>query len=295
MLASMNIAFLGLGRMGFLMARNLLRAGFSLSVFNRNRDKAEPLAREGARIASSPAEACRDADVAATMLSDDDATEQIVLGADGLADALPRGAIHMAHSTISTALARRLAAEHQRRGQGYLSVPVFGRPEAAEAKRLIVVPAGPPALIDRCRPLFDAIGRATFVAGPEAWQANAVKVCGNFMIASVLESFAEAYAVLRKAGVEPHLFLDIMNSLFGSPVYANYGAMAAEGRFEPAGFALTLGLKDIRLALDTAREVAAPWPMADVIHARMVQGVAQGQGEMDWCSIAKVAARNAGL
>ncbi len=115
------------------------------------------------------------------------------------------------------------------------------------------------------------------------------------MIASVLESFAEAYAVLRKAGVEPHLFLDIMNSLFGSPVYANYGAMAAEGRFEPAGFALTLGLKDIRLALDTAREVAAPWPMADVIHARMVQGVAQGQGEMDWCSIAKVAARNAGL
>ncbi len=295
MLACMKIAFIGLGRMGVGMARNLLRAGFTVSVYNRSRDKAEALAKDGARVATTPADACRDADIAATMLADDDATEQVVFGENGIGAALNKGAIHIAHSTISTALGRRLAAEHDRREQGYLSVPVFGRPDAAEAKRLVVVAAGPEALIERCRPVFDAIGRATFVAGSEAWQANAVKVCGNFMIASMLESFGEAYAVLRKAGVAPHLFLDVINSVFGSPVYANYGGIVADERYEPAGFALRLGLKDIRLALETSKEVTAPWPIANIIRDHMLQAMAQGQAEMDWCSVAKVSARNAGL
>jgi 3-hydroxyisobutyrate dehydrogenase-like beta-hydroxyacid dehydrogenase len=278
--------------MGSAMARNLLRAGHELTVYNRSRDKAEVLAAEGARVAGSPGDVCRDAEAVLTMLADDVALADVVFAANGIAGALGKSAVHISCSTISTAMARRLTATH---GERYLSAPVFGRPEAADAKKLLVVAAGPAGAIERCRPLFDAVGRQTFVAGPEPWQANAVKLCGNFMIASMLETFAEAYATLRKSKVEPQLFLQVMTELFGSPVYAGYGKMMAEERFEPAGFALTLGLKDVRLAIELARECASPMPLASLIHDHLLSGLAQGQGEMDWSSLAKVIARSAGL
>src|SRR5882724_971728 len=186
----MKIGFVGLGRMGSGMARNLLRAGHEVTVYNRSRDKAEALAASGAQVATSLADACRASEAVMTMLADDAAVEQVVFGEHGIAANLEKNAAHISHSTISTALARRLTAEHAARGQGYLSVPVFGRPEAAEAKKLLVVVAGPRDLAQRFHPLFDAIGRQTFEVGSEPWQANAVKLCGNFMIASMLESFA---------------------------------------------------------------------------------------------------------
>ncbi|HEY1337816.1 MAG TPA: NAD(P)-dependent oxidoreductase [Bryobacteraceae bacterium] len=287
----MKIGFIGLGRMGSGMAHNLLRAGHALVVYNRSRAKAEPLAGEGARVAASPAEASRDADAVFTMLSDDRAVEEVVFGKDGIAAALP--GVHISSSTISTALARRLTATHGPKHN--ISAPVFGRPDAAEAKKLIVVAAGDAEQLERCRPLFDAIGRATFVAGAEPWQANAVKLCGNFMIASMIETFGEAYATLRKSGVDPHLFLETMNALFGSPVYANYGKIIADRKFEPAGFALKLGLKDVRLALETAFECSAPMPFASVLRDRLLTAMAQGQAEMDWSSVTDVAAGEAGL
>ena len=295
MLPAMNLAFIGLGRMGTGMARNLLRAGHALAVYNRTPQKAEGLAADGARVASSPADACRDAEVVMTMVANDEALEEIVFGKNGIASAMKSDSIHLSHSTISTALARRLTVEHAQRKQGYLSVPVFGRPEAAETKKLLVVPAGPSELVERCRPLFDAIGRQTFVVGTEPWQANVAKVCGNFMIASVIEAFAEAYATLRKAGVAPQSFLEIMNALMGSPVMANYGRIIAQEEFEPAGFALNLGLKDVRLVLAAAEECAAPMPLASLLHDHLLSALAQGQGEMDWSSVALVVARNAGL
>ena len=293
--AVMNVAFIGLGNMGTHMARNLLRAGHQVTVYNRTRSKTVPLAAEGARVAGSAADAVRDSEVAVTMLADDFAVEQAVFGDGGLASALPAEAIHVSCSTISTALARRLAAEHAERGQHYVSAPVFGRPDAAEAKRLLVVAAGPPQIIDRCRPVFEAIGRQSFIAGAEPWQANAVKLCGNFMIASMLESFGEACATLRKAGVAPRLFLEVINALFASPVYANYGRIITEEQFEPAGFALRLGLKDIRLVLETAEECAAPMPVASLVRDQILSALAFGQGESDWASLARTAARNAGL
>ena len=158
-----------------------------------------------------------------------------------------------------------------------------------------MVVAGKPELVERCTPLFDAIGRQTFVIGAEPWQANAAKLCGNFMIASMLEAFAEAFATLRKADVPPHAFLEIMSTLFGSPVYSNYGRLIADGKFEPVGFALHLGLKDIRLVLQTAEECAAPMPLASLIRDQFLSAMAHGQAEQDWASVAKVAARNAGL
>jgi len=291
----MQLAFLGLGRMGSAMARNLLRAGHRVTVYNRSRGKAEALAEAGARVADSPAEACRGAEAAISMLADDQAALDTALSERGIASTLGRDAVHVYSSTISTAASRRLTEAHTAHGQGYLAAPVFGRPEAAETAKLIVVAAGPPALIDRCRPAFDAIGRATFVAGGEPWQANAVKLCGNFMIASMLETFGEAFATLRKAGVAPHLFLEVMNALFASPVYANYGRIVADERFDPAGFALKLGLKDAGLVLETARECGSPMPLASLIRDQLLSALAHGQGELDWSSVTRVAARAAGL
>src|SRR5271157_1810599 len=291
----MNIAYIGLGRMGAGIAANLLRAGFAVTVYNRTREKADALAAAGAKIADSAAEASANADIVMSMLADDQAAEQVAFGDKGIAAGLKPGAVHIANSTISTALARRLAGEHGTRGQGYLSAPVFGRPDAAEAKRLIVAVAGSADLVERCSPVFDAIGRRTFVVGDEPWQANALKLCGNFMIASMMEAFGEAFATMRKAQVDQHLFLDVMNELFASPVYKGYGAAMANETFEPAGFAMKLGLKDMRLVLQVAQEVQAPMPLASLLHDHFLAGVAQGNGDIDWSGIAKVAAKDAGL
>jgi 3-hydroxyisobutyrate dehydrogenase-like beta-hydroxyacid dehydrogenase len=291
----MNVAFIGLGKMGAGMARNLLRAGNAVTVYNRTREKAEALAGDGARVADSPASACAKAEAAITMLSDDAALAEVVHGERGIAKGLARGAVHVSSSTVSTRLVRELAGIHAGAGQGFVSAPVFGRPEAAEAGKLVVIAAGAAEAVEHCLPLFEAIGRETLVAGPEPWQANAVKLCGNFMIAGMMEAFGEAFATLRKAAVEPQLFVRAMDALFASPVYANYGRILAEQRFEPAGFALKLGLKDMRLALETADECAAPMPMASLLHDRFLAAAARGQSDLDWASVVKISALNAGL
>jgi 3-hydroxyisobutyrate dehydrogenase-like beta-hydroxyacid dehydrogenase len=281
--------------MGSGMARNLLRAGHEVSIYNRTRSKAEALAAEGARIAESPADTARHCEAVITMLSDDPAAQETVLGESGIATTLPAGSVHISSSTISTALARSLALEHARRGQMFASAPVFGRPDAAESKKLIVIGGGTPEVIVRCRPIFDAIGRLTIIAGSEPWQANALKLCGNVMIASMIETFGETLALLEKAGVAPQAFVEAMQTLFGSPVYASYGKLLAEQRFEPAGFALKLGLKDVRLALETSFECAAPLPVAGLLRDQFLAAVAAGWSDADWSAISKIAARNSGL
>ena len=281
--------------MGSAMARNLIRAGHSVTVWNRTHERSEKIGREGARIANTPADAAAGAEAVLTMLADDSAVEQVVLGPDGAAGALAKGATHVSHSTISVALSRRLAEEHAARGQVYVAAPVFGRPDSAESAKLSVIAAGHSAAIDRCRLLFDAIGQRTIVAGDEPWKANVVKLTGNFMIATMLEAFGEAFAVMRKSGIDPKLFLDAVNGLFKSPVYENYGNIVAAQRFEPAGFALRLGLKDARLALAAAGELGAPMPVAGVVHDRMLAAMARGQGDLDWSSVTRIAALEAGL
>jgi 3-hydroxyisobutyrate dehydrogenase-like beta-hydroxyacid dehydrogenase len=218
----------------------------------------------------------------------------VVFGENGIASSLPSQGIHVSCSTIGIALAKRLAAEHARRGQGYVSAPVFGRPEAAESKNLLVVAAGSEQMTERCRPLLEAIGRRTFVLVAEPWQANAVKLSGNLMIASMIATFGESFATLRKAGVEPQAFLEVMSALFGSPMYANYGRLIAEEQFEPAGFALRLGLKDVNLLLEMADASAAPMPLANLIRDQLLAAMEQGQGEMDWSSVSKVSGRRSG-
>ncbi|HEV2246115.1 MAG TPA: NAD-binding protein, partial [Terriglobia bacterium] len=185
---------------------------------------------------------------------------------------------------------------HAEAGSQFISAPVFGRPEAAEAAKLVVVAAGPAGSIEKCQPLFDAMGQRTFVVGDEPPTANAVKLAGNFLILCVIESLGEAYALLRKSGVEPEQFLEIMTStLFSAPVYKIYGKLIADEQFLPAGFKLPLGLKDVSLVLAAAADARAPMPVASLVRDHILAAIARHGEELDWSAFSKISAENAGL
>jgi 3-hydroxyisobutyrate dehydrogenase-like beta-hydroxyacid dehydrogenase len=292
----MKVGFIGLGNMGSGMARNLAKAGHELTVWNRSRGRADEFKALGAKVAATPGEAAAGAEVVITMLADDHALEDVAFGPGKIVESLPAGAIHISSSTISVALSRRLDASHREKRQHYVAAPVFGRPEAAAAAKLFIVAAGASAQIERCRPLFDILGQKTFVAGENAPGANLIKLIGNFLITTVIESLAESMALVKKAGIDPNQLLEILtNSLFNAPIYKTYGGIIASGKFEPAGFKLPLGLKDNRLLLAAAEENAVPMPMASLVRDRFLAALAQGMGESDWSAIARISAKNAGL
>jgi 3-hydroxyisobutyrate dehydrogenase-like beta-hydroxyacid dehydrogenase len=292
----MKIAFVGLGSMGLPMAANLQKAGQDLIVYNRTRSRAEELARQGARVATSPGEAAAGVDVLITMLADDAAVESVIFGDEGALGSLGRGAIHVSMSTIGHALSRRLDAEHKKRSQGYIAAPVFGRPDAAQAAKLWIVAAGLGEAIERCRPLFDAMGQGIEIVGDDPPKANVVKLAGNFILAAAIEAMGEAFALVQKHGVEPGRFLEIVNGrLVRSPVYENYGNLIVHRRWEPAGFKLRHGLKDVRLALAAGDEVSAPMPVASMLRDHYLAAVARGWSDIDWAALARVSAANAGL
>lgn len=281
--------------MGSGMAANLLKAGHTVAAYNRSAVKVDALVQLGATAAHTVADACR-GDVVQTMLADDDAVESVTLGPGGIVASLPPGGTHISSSTVSVALARRLAAAHAEAGQSYVAAPVFGRPEAAAAAKLFVIAAGAPAVLERVTPLFDVIGQRTFVVSEQPYNANLVKLSGNFLLATVIESLGEAIALVGKAGVDPVSYVDILTStLFSAPAYATYGDLIARKRYEPAGFAATLGLKDVRLALQAAEELAVPLPLGSLLRDRFLSLLANGGGQLDWSAIATLSERDAGL
>jgi 3-hydroxyisobutyrate dehydrogenase-like beta-hydroxyacid dehydrogenase len=292
----MKIGFIGLGSMGQPMATNLIKAGHDLIVYNRTRERADSLAKQGARVAGSPREAAAGVEVVITMLADDAAVESVMFGDQGALLGLGRGAIHVSMSTIGHLLSRRLASEHAPRGQKYIAAPVFGRPDAAQAAKLWIVPAGPVEAIERCRPLFEAMGQGVEVVGEDPPVANVVKLAGNFLLASAIEAMGEALALVRKYGVEPKRFLEIANGrLIRSPVYENYGNLIVGQRYQPAGFKLRHGLKDMRLALAAGDEATVPLPTASLVRDQYLAAMARGWGDLDWAALAKLSAVNAGL
>jgi 3-hydroxyisobutyrate dehydrogenase-like beta-hydroxyacid dehydrogenase len=292
----MKVGFIGLGNMGSAIARNLIKAGHDLTVYNRTRSRAEAFTSLGARIAETPAQVVADREALITMLADDAAVENVIFSPGNAIETLPAGAVHISMSTISVGLSRRLAESHREKQQHYLAAPVLGRPDAAAAAKLFIIAAGPAEQIERCRPLFDAIGQKTFLAGEEAHAANVIKLATNFLLTTLIESLGEAFAFGRKFGVDPHTFLDILTgSVFTAPVYQIYGGMIASDKFEPAGFKLPLGFKDNRLLLAAAEEAAVPMPMASLVHDRFVAALAQGLGEADWAAIAHISYQDAGL
>lgn len=292
----MRVGFVGLGNMGLAMAGCLLDAGHELIVWNRTAAKAEPLAERGARVAASLADVA-EADVVITMLTNDAAVREVVFGGDGLLARLGPGNIHIGMSTIGVALAEELTQAHAALGQTYVGAPVFGRPEAAAAKKLFIVAAGAAEARARVRPLFDAMGQRVFDVGERAALSHLYKVCGNFMLLSAIEAMGEAFALVESSGGAPGDFYEMFSeSIFGALVYKNYGKMIVEKRFDgTGGFTLAGGLKDAQLALAAADAVHAPLPLASLVRDHLQAALARGDGGLDLPAIGKLARERAGL
>jgi 3-hydroxyisobutyrate dehydrogenase-like beta-hydroxyacid dehydrogenase len=294
-----DIGFVGLGHMGTAMAANLAAAGYRVIAYVRRPDQIDKLVALGLQPTTEITDLF-DRDVVISMLPDDAAARDVVfgrggLGINGLASGLKRGAIHLSMSTIGTSTASHLATEHARRGQGYVAAPVFGNPEAAKARQLFIVAAGPPADVERCHPLFDSLGRRTFVVGTDPGHANLIKLLGNMMTATTLETLGEVVAVARKRGLDPKSFIDIMTStMFGGRVHRIYGDKIARQSYTP-GFVMPLVLKDVRLALAEAEDAGAPMPSVNVVRDRLITGIARGYADLDWTALGLVAAEEAGL
>lgn len=273
----MKTGFLGLGQMGREMAARLVSAGHELVVYNRSPGPAQAF-QGRARIASTPAQAL-EAEVVITMLADDAAVDAVWSGVE-----LPAGAIHLNMATVSTGLARRFAA----RQKGYVAAPVFGRPPAAAKGELDVIAAGPKDALERCQPVFKVLARQVFVVGSEPQLANAVKIARNFLLSTVIEGLGEAIALARATGVSPADFVSIVTSTsLAAPAYKNYGKLMVERAYEPAQFSMDLGLKDVELALSTARESGVPLPTAELIRQNLLRAIGAGQGRKDWAALAE--------
>jgi 3-hydroxyisobutyrate dehydrogenase-like beta-hydroxyacid dehydrogenase len=292
----MRIAFIGLGNMGAAIAANLVRARHDVAVWNRSADKGRPLVAAGATQAATPKEAAAGRDVIFTMLADDAALEAVLAGEDGLAAGLHPDALHVSMSTISVAAIDRIAAAHRARGQKFLCAPVFGRPQAAAAAKLFVLAAGDAANLQTANPLLDVISQRVFYLGDTPSAASLVKLCGNFMILAAIEAMGEAMALAEKGGVAKRQLLEVLTgTLFDAPIYRVYGNILAEGGFKPAGFAAPLGLKDMRLAAQSAETLRVPMPLLSLLRDHLLQTIAQEGEDVDWSAIALSINKNAGL
>jgi 3-hydroxyisobutyrate dehydrogenase-like beta-hydroxyacid dehydrogenase len=292
----MQIGFIGLGNMGAAIAANLLRARHSVAVWNRSADKATPLIEAGAVLAASPRAVAADRDIVFSMLADDAALNGVLSGDDGLLAGLRSGALHVSMSTIAVATADQIAAAHGAHGQRFLCAPVFGRPEAAAAAKLFVVAGGAAQDLQLAEPLLRVIGQRVFHVGTTPSAASLVKLCGNFMILSAIEALGEAMALAEKGGIPKRQLMEVLTgTLFDSPIYRVYGAILAEDRFRPAGFAAPLGLKDMRLVGQSAESLRVPMPLLSVVRNHLLQTIAQEGEDIDWSGIARSIAKNGGL
>jgi 3-hydroxyisobutyrate dehydrogenase-like beta-hydroxyacid dehydrogenase len=294
-----EIGFVGLGRMGTAMAANLAGSGGHVIAYVRSPDHIDRL--EALHLApTTDFTKLFECNVVISMLPDDDAAHEIVFGREdigliGLAKGLMPGAVHLSMSTISTATASQLQSEHERHGQAFVAAPVFGNPAAASARQLFIAAAGAPADVERCQPLLQKLGQRTFVIGTNPADANLFKLLGNMMTATALEMLGEIVAVIRKRGLDPQPFLDLMTSTnFGGRVHKLYGDRIVAQSYE-AGFVMPLALKDVRLALTEAENAGAPMPSVGVVRDRMITGIARGHAELDWTALGLIAAEEAGI
>jgi len=290
----MKIGFIGLGRMGAAMATNLIKSGHDVTVFNRSPAKAQHLVELGAHMATSIADACT-GEAAITMLADDNAVSSVVFGERGVVESLGGNAIHVSMSTISVALARKLADAHAGAGLRFVSAPVFGRPEAAAAAKLFIVAGGNQATIKACQPLFEAMGQKTIAISEQPHAANLVKLSGNFLIAAAIEALGEAIELIGKAGIDRAAYVELLTTtIFPAPAYQIYGKLIASGNFTPAAFTAALGYKDVQLAQAAADDLRVPLPLGSLLHERLLRLIARGDEGLDWSAIGGLASFDAG-
>ena len=289
----MELGFIGLGTMGAPMVLNLLKAGHRVRVWNRSAAPLQALVSAGAEAVDTPALAAS-AEVLISMLGDDAAIRAVFLEA-GAMEGLAAGSVHVNMSTVSVALAREMAALHKARGVGYVSAPVLGRVDVAAAGNLNILASGADEALARVQPLFDVLGRKTWSFGEDAERACVAKLSANLMIAAAIESTAEASTLANGYGISRADFIEMITStLFAVPVYQGYGKLMVDQQFEPAGFKLSLGLKDVRLALEAGDAVQVPLPFASVLKDNLLDGMAHGQADQDWASLSEVSDRRAG-
>ena len=290
------IGFIGLGSMGLPMASNLVEAGYRLHVYNRTPQKAQPLIDKGAKLGNNPGDVVESGGIVITMLANDQALEEVVLGENGILEKLDAGGIHVSMSTVSPATAEKLAEQHERRGVHYLAAPVFGRPDAAAARKLWICLSGNGTAKERVLPVLNKLGQGVFDFGEQVGAANVVKLTGNFLIVSAIEAMAEAFTLAEKNGIERTKVAELFGqTLFACPIYQNYGRLIAQEQYQPAGFKLSLGLKDVTLALQTAKDSQMPMPLASLLHDRLMAAVGRGRGDIDWTGLALGISEDAGL
>lgn len=291
-----KIGFIGLGHMGTPMAKNLLAAGFQLQVYNRTASKIDELGSDVIKC-HSPAEAASGAGIVITILSDDDVVKHTVLGEGGMLEKMAPGALHISMSTISPDTAQFLSEKHREAGTSYLAAPVFGRPEAAAAKKLWVCISGDKEAKDKARPVLENLGQGIIDFGDSAGGANVVKVAGNFMIMASLELMAEAYTLAEKNGLDrTHVAEFFGSTLFSAPIFQGYGKLIAAKQYQPVGFKSKLGYKDARLAFKLSQQSEVPMPIATAVHNRLLAAVAKGWGDTDWAEgIGRGVSEDAGL
>ncbi len=290
----MKVGFMGLGQMGRGMAGRLLDAGHELVVHNRSSAAAAPLQARGAQLAASPLDLL-DADIVVSMLADDTAVEALCV-ASGFAERMPRGRLHLNMASVSLRMAQRLTDLHRAGGSDYVAAPVFGRPAAAAEGQLDIVAAGAASALARCAPLFAAMGKNVFIVGDEPHKATIVKIARNYMLAAAVESMGEAFALVRKSGVDAKAFYDLVTTTsFTGSSYRNYGKLMVERNFDNPSFPLKLGLKDVELALAAGGETRVPLPLAGMLREQHMGALNRGLGDKDWASMADYIAERAGL
>lgn len=291
-----EIGFIGLGNMGQPMVMNLLKAGFKVKVYNRTPEKAKDVVAAGAEQVNHLADVVTPGGIVLTMVSNDQALEDVVLGDGGFGNKLGEGGIHLSMSTVSPETSRKLASYHQKQGSYYVASPVFGRPEAAAAQKLFVLSSGPSEPKERVKPLQEAVGQRVFDLGDEPGNANVIKLGGNFMIMAAMEAMAESFNLAEKNGIDRQLAAEVYAStIFNCTVYDGYGQMIAKRMFEPAGFQLALGLKDCNLVLQEANATKTPMPLASLLHDSLLASVAKGRENQDWSALTRIVSENAGL
>jgi 3-hydroxyisobutyrate dehydrogenase-like beta-hydroxyacid dehydrogenase len=293
---SKSVGFIGLGNMGEPMARNLLRAGYKLRVYNRTSSKAQALAGEGAEVVENLRDVISPDGIVVSMVANDHALQEVVLGEKGIGDALGLGGIHISMSTVSPLTAQKLAAHHEKQGTTYLAAPVFGRPEAAAAKKLWVCLSGDSKAKVRARPILQELGQEIFDFGDKPETANVVKLAGNFLVGAAIEAMAEAYTFAEKNGVSREDVADVFSKTFLScPIYQNYGKVIATQEYNPAGFKVSLGLKDMNLLSRVADASRTPMPIGSLLQERLQAAINNGRADMDWTALAIGASEDAGL
>eukprot|EP00908_Phaeocystis_cordata_P010093 Transcript_20939.p2 GENE.Transcript_20939~~Transcript_20939.p2 ORF type:complete len:333 (+),score=134.76 Transcript_20939:209-1207(+) len=297
-----KVGMVGLGAMGTPMCENLMAAGYQLTVCDSHPGRVEAMVAKGATAAATPAEAASGVDAIVTMVPNDAVLKAVTCDRDtGLLRTFG-GGVHVSCSTVHPDTSRELAALHAEAGSQYVGAPIFARADGVANRLASFVVGGEAGAIATARPLLEANANGVFEFGDDPGAGNVVKICGNYMIASTIQTCAEALSLAEKSGLDRQAVMTMLNTtIFDCLIHRGYGDRVAQRSHVPGeplvgpGFQLELGLKDVTLVCDVARKVQAPMPVATLLHDRLLAAAARGRGQLDWSAVALSASEEAGV